>query len=123
VPLMILLGALSAKPWAALGVGALFGLARGLAVLLGARLSTPAALLAFHQRFDAWSGPVRETVIGAELAVAVAAAWMVAPPAVATGLGIAAIALSAQRLARTARAPRTSVARAATGGARAHRRV
>jgi hypothetical protein len=110
VPLMILLGALSANPSAAVAIGALFGFARGLAVLLGARLRSPAALLAFHRRFDAWSTPVRETVIGVELAVAVVAAWIVAPPLVATAVSVGAIALlvwtRAQARAGVARARR-----------------
>ena len=95
VPLMILLGALSANPWAALVIGAIFGLARGLAVLIGARVQTAPALYAFHRRFDAWAAPVRQAVIGAQLAVAVAAAWIVAPVLVAAGVSIAAAALLA----------------------------
>jgi hypothetical protein len=76
-------------------IGAVFGLARGLAVLIGARVRTVPALYSFHRRFDAWAAPVRQTVIGVELAVAVAAAWIVAPALVATGVSIAAVALLA----------------------------
>ena len=39
--------------------------------------------LAFHRRFDAWAEPVRQAVIGVQLAVAVIAAWIVAPVVVA----------------------------------------
>ncbi len=99
VPLMIVVGALSANAWAAVAIGTTFGLARGLAVLLGARLHSPAALLAFHRRFDGWGEPVRQAAIGVQLAVAVAAAWIVAP-ALAVVAAIAAIAL----LTRTRRA-------------------
>lgn len=99
VALMTVLGALSANPWAALAIGVIFGLARGLAVLLGARVRTAPALYAFHRRFDAWAAPVRQAVIVAQLAVAVAAAWIVAPTFVAIGVSIAAVAL----LARTNR--------------------
>jgi hypothetical protein len=95
VPLMIVVGAFSANAWAAVAIGTGFGLARGLAVLIGARLRTPAALLAFHRRFDAWGEPVRRAVIGAQLAVAVIAAWIVAPLVVAAGVSIAAAALLA----------------------------
>jgi len=93
VPLMIVVGALSANPWAAVAIGAGFGLARGLAVLIGARLRTPAALLAFHRRFDASGEPVRRAVIVAQVALAMIAAWMVTPIAVAVGVSLAAGAL------------------------------
>jgi HAMP domain-containing protein len=95
VPLMIAVGALGANAWEAIAIGTGFGLARGLAVLIGTRLRTPAALLAFHRRFDAWGEPVRRTVIGAQLAVAVIAAWIVAPVVVAAAVSIAAAALLA----------------------------
>ena len=66
VPLMIVVGALSANPWAALAIGVIFGLARGLAVLIGARVRTVPALYAFHRRFGTWAAPVRRAVIGVE---------------------------------------------------------
>ena len=71
-------GALTAGPWAALAIGVVFGLARGLAVLLTARLRSTAELFALHRRFDALGEPVRRAVIGVQLAVAVVAigvAW------------------------------------------------
>ncbi len=95
VPLMIVVGALTGNPWAAIAIGTTFGLARGLAVLLGARLHSPAALIAFHRRFDAWGEPVRQAVIGVQLAVAVIAAWIAAPPLVAVAATIAGITLLA----------------------------
>ena len=55
-----------------------FGLVRGLAVLLTARLHSTAELFALHRRFDALGEPVRRAVIGVQLAVAVVAvgaAW------------------------------------------------
>ena len=48
---MIVLAALTASPAAALAIGALFGLVRGLAVLLGRGITSPATLAAFHRRF------------------------------------------------------------------------
>ena len=93
VPLMILVGALTGKLSAALAIGAIFGLARGLAVLLGARARTPAALIAFHRRFEAMGEPVRRSVIGVQLGVAVVAALVVAPLFVAAIVAVAAIAL------------------------------
>jgi hypothetical protein len=74
VPLLILMGALTGNPTAAFVLGGLFGLARGCAVLLGARIRTSAALFAAHRQFDAWTAPVRDAVIVVQLAVAVAAA-------------------------------------------------
>jgi hypothetical protein len=93
VPLMIAVGVLTGRLWAALAIGAIFGLARGLAVLLGARARTPAALIAFHRRFEAMGDPVRQSVIGVQLAVAVVAALIVAPFLVAAIVTVAAIAL------------------------------
>lgn len=93
VPLTIVVGALSGKPWAALALGTIFGLARGLAVLLGARVRTPDALIAFHRRFEALGEPVRQAVIAVQLAVAVIAAFVVAPLIVGAVVGVAAIAL------------------------------
>ena len=84
--LTIVLGALSAGPWAALAIGIVFGTARGLAVLLTARLRTTAEVFALHRRFDALGEPVRRAVIGVQLAVAVAAvgfAWGIVAAAVA----------------------------------------
>jgi hypothetical protein len=93
VPLMILVGVLTGTLTAALAIGATFGLARGFAVLLGARARTPAALIAFHRRFEAMGEPVRQSVIGVQLAVAVVAALIVAPLIVAAIVAVAAIAL------------------------------
>jgi hypothetical protein len=93
VPLMIAVGALTGNPLAAAAIGTLFGLARGLAVLLGGRVRTPAALIAFHRRFEALGEPVRQAVIAIQLAVAVIAALIVAPLIVGAIVGIAAVAL------------------------------
>jgi hypothetical protein len=85
--LTIALGGLSASPWAAFLVGIVFGLARGLAVLLTARLRTTAELFALHRRFDALTEPVRRAVIGVQLVVAViavGAAWGVLAAVVAS---------------------------------------
>ncbi len=50
---------------------------RGLGVLPGGRLTTPAKLVEFHRRFDARSAASRQLVIVVQLAVAVAAAGAV----------------------------------------------
>ena len=78
VYLLVVLGAVSGRPWAALALGALFGLVRGLAVLLGRGVTSPSALHAVHRRMARWA-PVSATLTSAvEAAVAlVAAAWLV----------------------------------------------
>jgi hypothetical protein len=77
--LMIVLAALTADPWVAVSIGALFGLVRGLAVLLGRGITTAQALTTFHRRFtDAW--PVMlGVVVATEAAAAVLCAWVLSP--------------------------------------------
>lgn len=90
--LTIAFGALTAGPIGALAIGVSFGLARGLAVLLTARLRSTAELFALHRRFDALAEPVRRAVIGVQLAVAVvatAAAWGVIAAALALAVLVA----------------------------------
>ncbi len=107
VPLLILIGVVSGRPWIGAALGVVFGLTRGLAVLLARPLRTPAALFAFHRRFDAWAEPVRRTVIGVQLAVAIAAAGILAQlPAV----GVAGAALGLLAMARPGRADRRALA-------------
>jgi hypothetical protein len=99
--LTVALGALSASPLAALIIGITFGLARGLAVLLTARLRTTAELFALHRRFDALAEPVRRAVIVVQLLVAVTAigvAWGVV--AGATAFVACAVAVLVARRAR-----------------------
>jgi hypothetical protein len=107
VGVMILLGALSASPAAAVLVAVVFGLARGSAVFLGVPLRTRPALYAFHRRFHAAAEPVRQAVIALQLLVALGAIWYVAPAIAAAGLTVAGIGLFAWSLAR---APRRSPA-------------
>ena len=77
--LMIVLAALTASPATALAIGALFGLVRGLAVLLGRGITSPAALAAFHRRFTAAGPVVLSVVVACELAVALAFAAVLSP--------------------------------------------
>lgn len=95
--LTIALGALSASPLAALLIGICFGLARGLAVLLTARLRTTAELFALHRRFDALTDPVRRAVIVVQLVVAViavGAAWGIVAGAIAFAVAAMAVAIA-----------------------------
>ncbi len=76
---MIALAALTASPATALAVGALFGLVRGLAVLLGRGIVSPATLAEFHRRFTRAGPVVLGAVVGCEMAVAVAFAAVLSP--------------------------------------------
>jgi hypothetical protein len=69
--LMIVLAALTASPATALAIGALFGLVRGLAVLLGRGITRSAALAEFHRRFTDAGPVVLGIVIACELVAAV----------------------------------------------------
>jgi hypothetical protein len=99
--LTVAFGALTAGPWAALGLGVAFGLARGLAVLLTAGSRSTTELFALHRRFDALGEPVRRAVVGVQLAVAVVAAgaaWgLVAALATAVVLAVAVLATAGAR--------------------------
>ena len=77
--LMIVLAALTASPATALAIGALFGLVRGLAVLLGRGITSTAALAAFHRRFTAAGPVVLSIVIACELAAALTFAAVLSP--------------------------------------------
>lgn len=97
VVLTVALAVLTASPLAAFGIGVAFGLARGLVVLLGARLRSPAALGALHARLDALEAPVRWAVVGVQATVAAVAAALAWGPAAAGGVIIVcAVALAAR---------------------------
>jgi len=106
VPLVIVFAALTAHPLAALSLGVVFGLTRGLAVLLSARLRSPRDLYAFHRRFARAAEPVRMAVIGVQLAVAVLAAAITAPPLVAISLTAATVAVVVVTYAQRSRGHR-----------------
>ena len=90
--LLILMGALSNSFWAALVLGAVFGLVRGLAVYLAAGLDSGERLLAFHARFEQWREPVRQSMIAVQAMVAIGAAAAAGAsfPVVGAGLVVAA---------------------------------
>ncbi len=82
---LIVLGALTTDPAIALALGVAFGFVRGLAILLGRGITSTAALVAFHRRFDALREPVRRgTVVVQAIAATVAGAvtWGVSAQAV-----------------------------------------
>lgn len=107
VYLTVALGALTGSPAIAMGIAVLFGLTRGLAILLGLRLTDPDRLRSFHRRFEAAGPAVRWAVIVAQLAVAVTAAtgafgW----PGAAVAAALAAAAVLVTRGAAPAPAAR-----------------
>jgi hypothetical protein len=72
--LMIALAILTKSPAAALGIGTLFGIVRGLGVVPARRITTPESLNAFHRRFDALEPITRRGMIAVEVGVCAAAA-------------------------------------------------
>jgi hypothetical protein len=74
VYLTIALAALTGEPITAFALAVLFGTVRGMAVFLGARLTSREALVAFHRRFEQLAQPVRHGVIAVQFAVAAVAA-------------------------------------------------
>ena len=105
VLLTIVFAVLTANAWVAVSIGGLFGLVRGLTVLLSAPLRTQADLYAFHRRFAAAGERVRQTVIAVQLLVAVVASWMGAPALVAAVLTAGAVALMVWSLSRGSTRP------------------
>ena len=86
-----LLGILTGDAVTALAICTLFGLVRGLVVVLTARASGPAQLRVLHRRFAEWGPVVRVAVIGVELAVvvsALAAQWSLAGGAAALAAAV-----------------------------------
>ena len=73
VYLMIALAVLGAHPATALVIGVVFGLTRGLAVLLSSRVSSTDALLELHRRFHSTTSSIRVAVIALQGLVAAAA--------------------------------------------------
>lgn len=95
VYLMVVLAALTASPIAAFLIVTGFGLVRGLAVLLGRRLTSPDRLLALHRRLAELLPTAQRAIVLVQavvLAVAAAAAWGPAP-SIVLGLGVGAAAV------------------------------
>ena len=92
---LVVLGALSGEPVAAVAIGALFGLCRGLAVLVSRRVRTPAELLDLHARFERATVPVRDAVVAVYAGGAVALALASRPTAAVPAALVLAVALGA----------------------------
>ena len=95
VVLTVALAVLTASPLAAFAIGVAFGTARGLVVLLGARLRSPAALGTLHARLDALEAPVRWAVVAVQAGVGAVAGLVAWGPAPAAVLVVALTALGA----------------------------
>ena len=90
--LLLVIAALSGSVAVALCLGAVFGLVRGLAVLLGRTITNPDTLRSFHRRFSALGPKVRLIVISVEGGSAgafIAAVWLPAAAALALGAVLA----------------------------------
>lgn len=98
VVLVVALAVLTGSPVAAFGICAAFGAARGLVVLLGARLHSPAALADLHARLDSLEAPVRWGVVAVQALVAVAAALIAFGAGAAIAVIVACAAVLAVRL-------------------------
>lgn len=99
VYLVVVLGGLTGDPWWALAMGTAFGAIRGLAVLAGGNIRSPAALAAFHRRFDALGEGTRRAMVVVEAAAALVLAGALWPPAPAAAAVAAAVWLGARRRA------------------------
>lgn len=88
VYLLVVLTALTASPPLAFAVCTFFGLVRGLAIFLGARITTTEQLVAFHRRFDGMAESVRSATIGVEAVVAVVASGAAGGPLAALGVAV-----------------------------------
>jgi MFS family permease len=103
VYLMVALAVLTTNPLAALGIGVVFGLTRGLAVFAAWRITTPDALNSFHRRFDRLGATTRRAMIAVEVivaGVAIAVAWR---PIAAGVLVVACVVVAALKNATTRR--------------------
>jgi hypothetical protein len=112
VLLTVGIAVLTASPLAAFVICMVFATTRGLAVLLAARITTPAALAEFHRRFDALGPSVRRAVIGVQVAVAAIAAGAAWDPlaGVVVLLGVAGVSVAGRAAPARTRHERTSAA-------------
>jgi hypothetical protein len=110
VYLVVVLAGLAGRPSAALVVGLVFGLVRGAAVTLTWRTTTPAALLAFHQRFAALRPWANRGVAASLVVTTVALAWAVEPAIALSCVGAVAVVTVALRAVWHFRQVRVGVA-------------
>lgn len=100
--LLVVVAVASGSPVVAVAVWSVFGLVRGIAVLLTRSARTPAALQSLHRRVHAAGPAVVGLVLSVEAMVGIAAAWAVAPVlGVIVGAACAAVAIGPGRMAPT----------------------
>ena len=110
VYLMIAMAALTGDPVVAFLLMTGFGLVRGLAVLLGRRLTTPERLFALHRRLEELLPTAQRAIVlvqAAVLAIAAGAAW---GPGLALVLGLAGAVVTVARQPRPFTPPRVALA-------------
>jgi MFS family permease len=90
VYLMVVLGALTGSPLLSWLIGVGFGVTRGLAILLGAGLSTPAAIRSFHRRFEGLAPLSRNAAVVAQVGVLAVVAAAIGRPELIALVGAAA---------------------------------
>ena len=74
VYLMLIVGALTADPRIAIGIGALFGALRGLTLMVGSRLVDPERIRSLHRRLDELEPISRGAAVGAQAVILASAA-------------------------------------------------
>jgi MFS family permease len=117
VYLTVVLAGLTADPLAAIGIGVLFGVGRGLAIFAGCRLTSPERVRAFHVRFESRRAVVRRATIVFELLVAAIAAVAIGGPVAAvipSVVGVVGIVGLTAKPGRAAHTESTVVSSAAT---------
>ncbi len=105
VYLMLAMAALTGEPLVAFAIVTGFGVVRGLAVLVGRRLTTPERMLALHRRLEELLPTAQRAIVFVQalvLAVAAGAAWGLAP---AIALGAAGLVVTVARRPRPATRP------------------
>jgi hypothetical protein len=117
VYLLIVLGALTGRPWLGFVVGVLFGLVRGLSVCLGRHITSTDALTAFHRRFFAWGPPMRRITVAVEVMATALFAVLLSPWAAAVLGAFALFGIMAWALRRRAMAAVSSTTGVPSGGA------
>jgi hypothetical protein len=105
VYLMLALAALTGEPAVAFAIVTGFGLVRGLAVLLGRRLTTPERLMALHRRLDELLPTAQRGIVLVQAAVLAVASGAVWGPVPAVVLGLAGVAVTVARRPRPATRP------------------